>query len=95
MSMIWLLLKSAFRGAMALGYCPGFANLPVAESCRQLHLDSGIQREETHRFYEREGISRAGFHFADDFSSNKALQPRKAAMRPSSAGALAVRFRDA
>jgi GNAT superfamily N-acetyltransferase len=38
----------------------------VAEGCQQLHLDSGMQREDTHRFYEREGMSRAGLHFVED-----------------------------
>jgi len=33
-------------------------------SCAQLHLDSGVQRLEAHRFYEREGISKTGYHFA-------------------------------
>ena len=33
------------------------------EGCEQMHLDSGIQRKEAHRFYEREGMSMAGLHF--------------------------------
>ncbi len=32
--------------------------------CDQLHLDSGMQRIDAHRFYEREGMTRAGYHFA-------------------------------
>lgn len=32
--------------------------------CGQLHLDSGAQRHDAHRFYEREGMARAGFHFS-------------------------------
>jgi GNAT superfamily N-acetyltransferase len=32
--------------------------------CEQLHLDSGMQRTDAHRFYEREGMAKAGFHFA-------------------------------
>jgi GNAT superfamily N-acetyltransferase len=46
----------------------------VAEGCQQLHLDAGIQREEAHRFYEREGMSRAGFHFVEVLSPDKVLQ---------------------
>lgn len=34
--------------------------------CAQLHLDSGIQRKDAHRFYEREGMTLIGFHFASD-----------------------------
>jgi GNAT superfamily N-acetyltransferase len=33
------------------------------EGCEQLHLDSGVQREGAHRFYQREGMARAGYHF--------------------------------
>ncbi len=31
--------------------------------CTQLHLDSGLQRKEAHRFYEREGLKMASYHF--------------------------------
>ena len=31
--------------------------------CRQLHLDSGVQREQTHRFYFREGLTINCHHF--------------------------------
>jgi len=45
------------------------------ESCEQMHLDSGIQREEAHRFYEREGMTMASLHFVEKIAPNKALQP--------------------
>lgn len=32
--------------------------------CEQLHLDSGVQRAAAHRFYFREGMGIASFHFA-------------------------------
>jgi GNAT superfamily N-acetyltransferase len=32
--------------------------------CAQLHLDSGAQRKDAHRFYLREGMDNAGFHFS-------------------------------
>ena len=35
------------------------------EGCEQMHLDSGTQRKEAHRFYEREGMSMAGLHFVE------------------------------
>lgn len=35
----------------------------VEHGCAQLHLDSGLQREAAHRFYEREGLTKSGFHF--------------------------------
>jgi GNAT superfamily N-acetyltransferase len=34
-----------------------------AIGCGQLHLDSGVQREATHRFYFREGLTINCFHF--------------------------------
>lgn len=33
-------------------------------SCKQLHLDSGIQKKGAHRFYEREGMIFASHHYA-------------------------------
>ena len=32
--------------------------------CAQLHLDSGLQRPDAHRFYERESLKKTAFHFA-------------------------------
>jgi GNAT superfamily N-acetyltransferase len=34
-----------------------------ANRCRELHLDSGVQREQTHRFYFREGLTINCYHF--------------------------------
>ncbi|MBI1423648.1 MAG: GNAT family N-acetyltransferase [Gammaproteobacteria bacterium] len=31
--------------------------------CAELHLDSGIQRKDAHRFYEREGMDLLGYHY--------------------------------
>lgn len=33
--------------------------------CEQLHLDSGLQRTDAHRFYQREGVNKTGYHFAE------------------------------
>jgi hypothetical protein len=35
-------------------------------SCVQLQLDSGVQREQTHRFYFREGLTINCHHFRID-----------------------------
>ena len=43
----------------------------IEAGCLQLHLDSGIQRKEAHRFYEREGMTLASFHFIENIGSNK------------------------
>ena len=32
--------------------------------CQQLHLDSGVQRLDAHRFYQREGLLHTGHHYA-------------------------------
>lgn len=40
------------------------------EGCVQFHLDSGIQRKEAHRFYEREGMTMNGLHFAENIAPN-------------------------
>ena len=36
------------------------------QGCQQLHLDSGIQRKDAHRFYEREGMTMASLHFVEN-----------------------------
>ena len=64
--------RSNGYGARLLSWLREWA---IAEGCQQLHLDSGIQREDAHRFYEREGMSKAGFHFVETLSPSKALQP--------------------
>lgn len=58
--------RSQGYGARLLGWLRAYA---VEQGCGQLHLDSGRQREAAHRFYEREGMSRAGFHFAESLDS--------------------------
>ena len=35
-------------------------------NCAQLQLDSGVQREQTHRFYFREGLTINCYHFRID-----------------------------
>lgn len=34
-----------------------------AEGCQGLELDSGVQRKDAHRFYEREGLKICAYHF--------------------------------
>ena len=36
------------------------------QGCSQLQLDSGVQREQTHRFYFREGLTINCYHFRVD-----------------------------
>ena len=35
----------------------------TAHGCAELHLDSGVQREQTHRFYFRERLTISAYHF--------------------------------
>jgi ADP-ribose pyrophosphatase YjhB (NUDIX family)/GNAT superfamily N-acetyltransferase len=44
--------------------------------CQELHLDSGIQREEAHRFYLRRGMHISGYHFAVNLSEQPVELPR-------------------
>ncbi len=33
------------------------------DGCEQIHLDSGVQRSDAHRFYLREGLTVSSYHF--------------------------------
>jgi len=55
--------RSKGIGARLLTWLREYA---VNEGCRQLHLDSGTQRKDAHRFYEREGVAVFGYHFAEN-----------------------------
>ena len=35
-----------------------------SEGCEEMHLDSGVQRADAHRFYEREGMQVSSYHFS-------------------------------
>ncbi len=37
--------------------------------CAQLHLDSGVQRVDAHRFYAREGMRLSSYHYVIDLSA--------------------------
>lgn len=52
--------RSSGYGAKLLSWLKAYA---AETGCGQLHLDSGLQRASAHRFYEREGMARAGYHF--------------------------------
>ena len=63
--------RSKGYGAKLLSW---LMELAAKEGCQQMHLDSGIQRKEAHRFYEREGMTMASFHFVENVAPDKALQ---------------------
>ncbi len=58
--------RSSGYGKRLLSWLHDYA---VEHGCEQLHLDSGMQREEAHRFYLREGMSKASYHFVDSLES--------------------------
>lgn len=53
--------RSRGHGAALLGWLREQAR---ARGCATLTLDSGVQRTEAHRFYFRERMSIAGYHFS-------------------------------
>ena len=58
--------------------------LAATEGCQQMHLDSGIQRTDAHRFYEREGMTMTSFHFV--VPANAGTQLNQGAGSPHSRG---------
>ena len=60
--------RSKGHGARLLSWLKEYA---AKEGCRQMHLDSGIQRKDAHRFYEREGMTMAGFHFVENITTKR------------------------
>lgn len=46
------------------------------EGCRQIHLESGTQRVDAHRFYEREGMQMSSFHFVENVTPRGAGESR-------------------
>jgi GNAT superfamily N-acetyltransferase len=57
--------RSKGHGRELLAWLVEFAR---REGCDELHLDSGVWRKEAHRFYEREGMEMASYHFKVDVS---------------------------
>lgn len=52
--------RSKGYGAALLSWLTEFAR---SKGAHQLHLDSGTQREDAHRFYRREGLEVSSLHF--------------------------------
>ncbi len=55
--------RSSRHGKTMLGW---LAEEAKRNGCGQLHLDSGVQRREAHRFYFREGMGISSFHFSTE-----------------------------
>jgi len=52
--------RSQGAGQAMVAWLKQFA---LEAGCQELYLDSGMQRKEAHRFYDREGFTRSGIHF--------------------------------
>jgi len=63
--------RSKGHGAKLLSWLKKQA---AREGCGQMHLDSGIQRKEAHRFYERAGMTMTSLHFVDQVAPGNAPQ---------------------
>jgi GNAT superfamily N-acetyltransferase len=53
--------RSRGHGAALLAWLARYA---FDQGCAQLHLDSGVRREDAHRFYRREGMALSSYHFS-------------------------------
>jgi GNAT superfamily N-acetyltransferase len=53
--------RSRGHGAALLRWLVGHAE---ELACESLQLDTGVWREDAHRFYEREGLERFAYHYA-------------------------------
>jgi GNAT superfamily N-acetyltransferase len=53
--------RSGGYGKLMLDWLLGEAK---RNGCEQFHLDSGVQRHDTHRFYLREGMKISAYHFS-------------------------------
>jgi len=55
--------RSLGYGKEMMNFLTDFAK---EKGCREIHLDSGVQRFETHKFYFREGFKIASHHFSKE-----------------------------
>jgi GNAT superfamily N-acetyltransferase len=55
--------RSRDFGGRMLGW---LADEARGNDCERLHLDSGVQRHDAHRFYFREGMKISSYHFVRD-----------------------------
>jgi len=53
--------RSKGHGKQLLAWLVDYAR---QQACQQFHLDSGTQRKDAHRFYEREGLRNMGHHYS-------------------------------
>jgi len=54
--------RSKTYGAVILSYLKSLAK---DNNCEYFHLDSGTQRDQAHKFYFKQGLTIASFHFSE------------------------------
>ncbi len=64
--------RSGGYGALLLAWLRDYA---TRAGCSELHLDSGLEREAAHRFYEREGMTKAAYHLVASVELKEASPP--------------------
>jgi GNAT superfamily N-acetyltransferase len=67
--------RSRGLGDELFDWCVEFAR---REGCQQLHLDSGVQRFDAHRFYLRKRMRISSHHFQLALEPEPVAQPRRA-----------------
>ena len=55
--------RSQGHGESLLGW---LRELAIENACNHLHLDSGTQRDQAHKFYFRQGLTINSYHFSED-----------------------------
>lgn len=71
--------RSKGYGQILLDWLKGRA---VEEGCAELHLDSGFQRKDAHRFYEQNAVPISGYHFRAVLEKRVPWSRFDAAVRP-------------
>lgn len=58
--------RSMGYGAALLHWLETYA---LQQGCKQIHLDTGLERVEAQRFYQREAMQASGYHFVKTVSN--------------------------
>ena len=63
---------STVEGSRSMGYgaqmMAWLRSLAKAEGCSALHLDSGVQRYQAHKFYLNQNMQIVGYHFGENIA---------------------------
>jgi len=59
---------AGYRYSECLAWVDWLMEQAKSQQCAQLHLDSGVQRLDAHRFYEAQGMVHNSHHYAVDIT---------------------------